>query len=402
MAKRTRKHGDDLVGASRLAVEATERVTEIVQEMHTTIAGGPALLGAPLAAPVGAATSLVYGSIRGVTRLVGKGVELALGTLTPLLGESTPGPERETFLAALNGVIGDHLAATNNPMAIEMRLRRAGEPLVLEKEALSGVFPDASRKVLVLVHGSSMSDLQWTRHGHDHGLALEPELGCTAVYVHYNSGLHVSTNGRALDALLERLVAAWPVDVGELVILGHSMGGLVARSACHYAEVRGDSRWRAALTKLVCLGTPHHGAPLERGGNLLQRLVGVSRYSAPLARLGKLRSAGVTDLRYGYVLDEHWSGRDRFAHHGDPRAEAALPAGVACYALAGSTSAEGSRRPAGDGLVPVASALGRHEDSRLTLDFPEPQRWVAYGCDHFDLLDRPAVFAKLREWLSAQ
>ena len=404
MTKKPRNHVDDLRGASRLAVDATERVTEVVEAMHTTIAGGPAVLGKPLAGPARLLNKLIYGSIRGVTRLVGTSIELALVPLGPLLGQSAPGLEREAALAVLNGVLGDYLTETKNPLAIEMQLRHDGEALELDADALRAAFPDGGSKLLVLIHGSCMNDRQWLRQGHDHGAALARDLGYTPIYVNYNSGLHVSANGRALDALLEQLVTAWPWPLDELVLLGHSMGGLVARSACHHGDAR-DPRtaqgWRSKLTKLICLGTPHHGAPLERGGNWIDVLLDVSRYSAPLARLGRLRSAGVTDLRFGNVLEEHWAGRDRFAPDGDTRLELKLPAGVACYALAGTTSAEGQSNFVGDGLVPVDSALGRHDASHLTLAFPEAHRWVCYRTGHIDLLSSPQVYAKLREWLSA-
>ncbi len=399
MTEKKRSHADDLRGASKLVIDATERVTKVVEDMHTTISSGPAVLGKPLAGPARVINGLVYGSIRGVTRLVGKSIELALAPLAPLLGESTPGPERDALLAALNGVLGDYLTETKNPLAITMGLRHDGHPLELEKEALRAVFPQAGGKLLVLIHGSCMNDLQWNRQGHDHGAALARDLGYTPLYLRYNSGLHVSTNGRELDALLERLVSEWPAPVGELVILGHSMGGLVARSACHYGAAHA---WCKKLTKLVCLGTPHHGAPLERGGNGIDVLLGVSRYSAPLARLGKLRSAGVTDLRFGNVLDEHWGGRDRFAPVGDTRAELKLPEGVDCFALAGTTSPEGSSNTFGDGLVPTDSALGRHDASHLTLAFPEAHQWLGHGIGHLDLLSRPEVYAAIRSWLSGK
>jgi pimeloyl-ACP methyl ester carboxylesterase len=399
VTKKRRKHADDLRAASRLVIDATTRVMDVVEGMHTTIASGPGVLGEPLSGPVRLINGVVYGGIRGVTRLVGMSIELALAPLAPILGESSPGPEREAVMAVLNGVLGDYLAETNSPLAIEMQLRHAGHALALEEEALRAALPGATGKVLVLVHGSSMSDLQWNRQGHDHGAALARDLGYTPIYVHYNSGLHISTNGRTLGSLLEQLVAAWPVPLEELVLLGHSMGGLVARSACHTSELGAPCAWRKKLTKLISLGTPHHGTPLERGGNWVDVLLGVSRYSAPLARLGKLRSAGVTDLRFGNLLDEHWAGRDRFAARGDVRAALALPDGVACYAMAATTSPEGESNFFGDGLVPVESALGRHGSARLTLAFPEGNTWIAYGAHHLDLLSRADVYEKLREWL---
>jgi pimeloyl-ACP methyl ester carboxylesterase len=397
--RKTRKHAQDLQGASRLLVHATQRVTEVVESMHTTIAGGPKVLGTPLSRPARLVNGLVYGGVRGVTRLVGGTLEAALRRLGPLLGESAPGPEREALLAALNGVVGDHLVATGNPLAVEACLRSQGQALRLDRRGLRAAFPAASGTVLVLVHGSSMNDLQWLRNGHDHGAALARDLGLTPVYAHYNSGLHVSENGRLLDALLERLVERWPVPVQRLVLVGHSMGGLVSRSACALGEGR---RWRHALGALACLGTPHHGAPLEALGSWVGPLLGVSRYSAPLARLARLRSAGVTDLRFGNVLDQDWEGQDRFAPGGDRRRGVPLPEGVACFALAATTAAPGRRAPQGDGLVSVESALGQHPDPALALAFPEGHRWVGHRMRHLDLLDHPEVYATLRGWLSSR
>jgi pimeloyl-ACP methyl ester carboxylesterase len=399
MSRKTRRHVDDLRGASRLAIEATRGVTDLVEAMHRAIASGPDVLGRPLEGPARLFTSIVYGSVRGVTKLVGGSIDRALEQLAPLLGESVPGPEREAVLAVLNGVLGDYLRETNNPLAIRMQFRRGGQPLEIERRSLGDVIPDVGGKLLVLVHGSSMNDRQWSRLGHDHGASLARDLGYTPVYLHYNSGLHVSTNGRELAAHLETLVAEWPAPIEELVILGHSMGGLVARSACHYGETAGHA-WRPRLEKLLFLGTPHHGAPLERGGNWIDLLLGVSRYSAPLTKLGRIRSAGVTDLRFGNVLDEHWEGRDRFEKSADPRRGLELPRGVACFAVAGTTAAKIRAKLPGDGLVPVDSALGRHEKPEMTLGFPETHQWIALGVGHLDLLGRIEVYDTLRGWLA--
>jgi pimeloyl-ACP methyl ester carboxylesterase len=399
VSKRTRNHLDDLRGVSRLAVEATRGVTDLVEAMHRAIGDGPDILGRPLEGTTALFTGLVYKSIRGVTRLVGASIDLALAQLAPLLGEGVPGPEREALLAVLNGVLGDYLTETGNPLAIQMQLRHDGHPLQLAPEALGASIPNAGRKLLLLVHGSCMNDRQWLRLGHDHGAALARDLGYSPVYVLYNSGLHISTNGRVLAALLEQLVAAWPAPLDELVIIGHSMGGLVARSACHAGESAGHL-WRRKLRKLISLGSPHHGAPLERGGSWLERLLGVSQYSAPFARLGRIRSAGVTDMRFGNVLDEEWQGRDRFAHVSDTRSPLPLPDGVACYAIAATTALAPAPKLPGDGLVSVDSALGRHRKPELTLAFPEAHQWIGFGMGHLALLNRAEVYTAIRRWLS--
>ncbi len=399
MSKDPRNPASDLRGLGRLAVEATRGVTSVVEAMHTTISPVQAfLLGNAEEGRAGGVTGLVYQSIRGVAGLVGATLDAVLGEIAPRLGETASFAEREAVVAALNGVLGDYLAETGNPLATTMDLRRAGKVLEPKREALLAAVPAPTGKVLVLVHGSSMNDLQWLRRGHDHGAALERDLGYTAVYVRYNTGLHISANGRSLAHLLEALVAEWPVPIEELTLLSHSMGGLVCRSACHAAAAAGQ-RWPAQLRRMVFLGTPHHGAPLERGGSWVDLLLGVSRYSAPLARLGKIRSAGVTDLRFGSVLDEDWSGRDRFEHGEDPRRPAPLPEGVTCYAVAASTAAAAGGVVPGDGLVPVDSALGRHARPEMTLAIPEERCAVVFGTSHLDLLASDEVYERLKTWL---
>ena len=306
------------------------------------------------------------------------------------------------MLAAVNGVLGDHLAASANPLAIPMRLRRDGQPLDLTTPALAAAIPQPTGKILVLAHGLCMNDLQWRRKEHDHGAALAADAGFTPVYLHYNSGLHVSTNGRAFAGQLEALLHAWPVPVDELVIIGHSMGGLVARSACHYGKLAGHA-WPRHLRKIVFLGTPHHGTPLERGGNWVTVGLGVSRYTAAFARLGKIRSAGITDLRYGSLLDEDWEDRDRFAHARDIRRvrAAARRRAVLCH-----------RRCDRDGRKRAQCAAPRRRTRALAQRArpargpgPEPVVPGVTAVDRLrheplDLLDRREVYEQIRQWLA--
>jgi pimeloyl-ACP methyl ester carboxylesterase len=235
-----------------------------------------------------------------------------------------------------------------------------------------------------------MSVQQWIHDGFSHGEALAESLGYTPVYVRYNSGLPIVQNGQLLAERLEALLEAWPCPIEEITILGHSMGGLVARSACLAGE-EGRHLWRRSLSRLVFLGTPHHGAPLERGGHGLDFLLDLSPYSAPFTRLGKARSAGIRDLRHGTIT--------RGAHRTVP-----LPSGVACYCVAASLSDRHglvNDRLVGDGLVPLDSALGRHRDRARTLRIPKSNQWVGFRMGHLELLHRPEVYSQLHDWLAA-
>lgn len=403
MGQRHDSPASELRGLSRLTIDAIVGVVDLVEAMHYNIASVPALPRATKPGRTTGITGLVYRSIGGAIGLIGSGLDRLLAKLDRLLGAKSAWPGREPVLAALNGVLGDYLAASKNPLAITMYLRHDGHPLPMQAQAMAAAIPQVSGKLVVLVHGLCMNDLQWNRQGHDHGAALAREFGYTPIYLHYNTGLHISVNGRAFADVLDALVQAWPVPLAELVIIGHSMGGLVARSACHYGAVA-NSDWLRHLTKLVFLGTPHHGAPLERGGNWVDVLLGVSRYTAPLSRLGKIRSAGITDLRYGNLVDEDWAGRDRFERSGDLRRALPLPEGVQCFTIAATTGKQAgdlSDRLVGDGIVPLDSALGRHPDPGRALTFPDSRQWIGYGMNHLDLLSRTEVYARIIGWLES-
>jgi hypothetical protein len=351
--------------------------------------------------PLSAITGLVYRSIRGVTKAAGTGVDLLLGALAPLTREAPSTAARDAMLAVLNGVVGDHLAATDNPLALRMCVRHDGAWLEPDPGTLRAIEPRPGGRLMLLVHGLCMSPAQWARGGEDRAAALARALGYTPLHLQYNTGLHVSINGRALAELLDALVRAWPVPVEELAIVGHSMGGLVARSALHYGSSGGHA-WRETPLTVVFLGTPHHGAPLERHGHVVHRLLGVSDFTAPLGRLGRMRSAGITDLRHGSVLDEDWDGRCRFVHAHDTRSFVPLPPDVRGFAIAGSfgrRDVHGVARLVGDGLVPVASALGHHREPSRDLSLAPSHQWVARGTGHLDLVSSPAVFRKIHHWL---
>jgi pimeloyl-ACP methyl ester carboxylesterase len=389
----TRTHVSDARGAGRMLFDASAGIVDVVERMHRTIQRRPGALGRPVVEATGGITGFVYRSVRGSMRLIGRGFDASLAPLEGLLppGQTTPG--RDVFVSIVNGVHGDYLARTGNPLAIGMHLLHDGVSLDVESPAAH--FAPAERpaptgKLLVLAHGLCMSVQQWAREGYGHGAALASALGYTPLYLRYNSGLHIADNGRLFAGLLERLVDNWPRPVDEITIIGHSMGGLVARSACLAAD-EGGHRWRGRLRRLVFLGTPHRGAPLERGGHGLDYLLELSPYSAPFTRLGKARSDGIRNLRHGTITH----GSHRFVP---------LPKGVNCYVIAASLGERRSLladRLVGDGLVPLDSALGRSKDPGCSLRFPRSHCWVGYQMGHLELLHRPEVYAQLHSWLAS-
>lgn len=401
MRKTVHVKSEDVLGTSRLAVDATSGIVDIVAAVHSAVLKN-ALPSTPARLGLAASTASIYAAIRTITGAVGDQLDAALSSYSSPIADKKSTPEREAVLAALNGLVGDHLAATGNPLAIPMRMRRSGRVIEVKRTQLATAIPDAGKKVLLFVHGLCMNDLQWGRNGRNPGIALARELGWTPLHLHYNTGLHVSTNGRALAGLLEKLASEWPVRLRELSIIGHSCGGLLARSAHYYGTLAGH-RWPKLLRHLVFLGTPHHGSALERAGNYINLLLGSTPYSSPIERIARVRSAGITDMRYGNLVDRDWEGTDRFQDAGDRRQLVPLPENVRCFAIAANKGIGSNRfaQDAGDELVSVDSALGRHSVPARTLSFAPAHQCVIHGMTHWDLLRRAAVYRKLREWLAS-
>jgi alpha-beta hydrolase superfamily lysophospholipase len=225
---------------------------------------------------------------------------------------------------------------------------------------------------------------------------LQRDLEATPVYLRFNTGRHISENGRSLAELLDELVADWPVPIEQIALVGHSMGGLVARSACHHG---GD--WTAAVRHTVTLGTPHTGAPLESAVHYAAAALGVVGETRPLAGFLRRRSAGIRDLRSGSLVDEDWSGRDPEALRAAACQEVPLLAGATHHFVAATITATAEHplgRLIGDWLVLQPSASGRSRTRVIGLE--EANGAHVGGTHHLALLNHPAVYEHLREWLA--
>lgn len=390
----------DIRAASRLTIDGIEGIVDLVEAMYYTITRFGGLLGKSEQKRTTGITGMVFRIIRNVLGLVGVGIDALLSKLSLIIDDKESSPGREAVLAALNGVLGDYLAKKKNPLAISMQFRIDGKPITIQDHILAESISKSNGKIVIMIHGSCMNDLQWARQGHDHGIALANDFGYYPIYLYYNTGRHISENGREFANLLETFIKQIPQSI-ELIIIAHSMGGLVSRSACYYGKLS-EHRWLNKLRKLIFLGTPHHGAPLEKAGNWIDNILEISPYSKPFSRLGKIRSAGITDMRYSNLLDEDWEGRDRFEISCDHRTPVPLPKNVLCYAMAATINKEPGElgdNIFGDGLVPLNSALGRHKNSDMNLLFPETHQWIGRDMKHLDLLNHPDVYERIKKWV---
>ena len=383
-----------------------------VEEMHRGIAGRAFAAVGDGAVPVrvvhDAVAATVYRAVRGSLRTAGwLGGRLA--AMTPLAEQPRlAGPEASAVEGALSGLYGDHIARRHPELALPMTLRSGGRDVELTADALRTTYPAAGARIAVFLHGLCETENSWGRPGEDgdtpgtHGDRLRRRLGISPVFIGYNTGLHVSDNGARLDELLDALLRAWPVPVEEIALVGHSMGGLVMRSACDLA-IRADAAWVKLVSHCVYLGTPHDGAPLERAVNLLAGTLRLLPETRPLASFLDVRSAGLKDLRCGYVGDQDWRGHDPDAVLVDTGADLPLLPTAEHHCVAatlGDTPDHVLSRLLGDLLVLHGSASG-HGRRGVPLALGQGDRRHLGGVTHFDLLDHPAVADLLGDWLSA-
>jgi triacylglycerol lipase len=314
------------------------------------------------------------------------------------------GSTLDQILAVLNGAVGDMLARTGNGLQLEMGCFRNGLPVELERDALARAYPEATPRVVVLVHGLMCTESIWTLpDGSDYGLLLARDLGLTPIYVRYNSGLSIPENGARLSALLRTLHEHYPIALEEIVPLGYSMGGLVIRSACHAAWLSGEP-WLGRVRRAVYVGTPHRGAPLERAGRFVTRILRLvdDPYTRLVADIADLRSDGVKDLGDADLRHEDRGRRPwglRLALD-DPDHPVPLLPGIQHYLVAGSVSQDPLvTRLFGDALVPVASATNGGCTDAASLALPPSHIRFRRGLGHLALAHHPLVYDDIRGFL---
>jgi alpha-beta hydrolase superfamily lysophospholipase len=388
-----------------------------VEEMHTSIAArvfrGLGSASAPVRAVHDALARGTYATVRISLFHAATAAGWAATHSPGTGGQLTDHPRAQAALAALNGACGDLLERDVAELATTMGLRHRGRALAVRRESLAAAYPQATGRLAVYVHGLAETERAWLfgaeRHHGDrragYGTSRRSDLGYTPVWVRYNSGLRISRNGHVLASLLEDLVAAWPVPVTDVVLIGHSMGGLVIRSAVHQAahpDRRPPSPWLDLARATVTLGTPHLGAPAEKAANIATHALNLVGETRPLAALLALRSVGIKDLRYGNIVEADWHGHDPDALLRDTRTDIPLHDRVRHFAVVGTLLGSHDSRTGGlfgDLLVTPRSAVGdTGRENRLA--FPDTHVVRLAGLHHFDLLNHPRVYRHLHTWLA--
>jgi pimeloyl-ACP methyl ester carboxylesterase len=403
-------YGSDIRAVGELAGDGLAAGGALIAEMHAGIASRPfgalGLAAAPARVLHDGISRAVYGGVRGGLRLLAQS-----GAALAATGSADAGPALDCTpagslaLGTVNGLWGDRLTERRHALAYDMAVRRGGASVPLTPEGLAAAYPDATARVAVFVHGLFGDDDNWrlfplrgARAGRrTYGERLYDELGYTPVTLRYNTGRHISENGRALARLLDELVASWPEPVAEIVLIGHSMGGLVARSACHYGGA-----WTDRVRHVFSLGSPHLGADLEKGINVASWALRRLPETRALSTLLNARSVGIKDLRYGACVDEDWrdcEDPDEFLR--DRCTEVPFLPGAHYYFVGCAVMDGPVGSVLGDLLVRTPSASGRGNGRGRRIPFPAEHGHELSGLTHFDLLNHPAVYAQIRTWLSA-
>ncbi|RBY86185.1 triacylglycerol lipase [Blastococcus sp. TF02A-26] len=408
---------DEVLGLSELAGMGLGGFTRRVSEFQAGIAGrafgvvGP--VGAPFRVAYDAISGLAYGGVRFA---LGAGAR-AVGAVATVAADDRPldgSPAGRRALGVLNGIYGDSVARRAPGLATPMTVRVAGRPVPTTPADLAAAFPDAGDRLVVFLHGLTETEASWDRRsqrhhgapGTNYGTLLHRDLGLTPVFVRYNTGLHLSDNGRQLATLLADLVAGWPLPVRDVVLIGHSMGGLIARAALHSAGsgTADAGPWTPLVRDTITLGSPHLGAPLERGAHALTGLLARLPETRPLSRVLAARSVGIKDLRHGTLVEADWSGRDLDAREAAAHTHVPLSDGARHFVVLATLTRDPSARTAGllgDLLVPPLSASGdTGDDDRLA--FPPDHVTRIGGLNHFDLQNDPRVYRAIRGWLTAR
>ena len=309
-------------------------------------------------------------------------------------------------VSILNGVIGDRLQ--NTPLSIEMNFYINNAPIVLEKENIGTIYKDSNivltPKLCILIHGITDNERTWTMpDSSDYGRLLAQDFNHTPFYLRYNTGLHISDNGKLLAAILEKLIEHYPIEIEDICIIAHSMGGLITHSACHVAQTQ-DLAWPKLLKQIFLLATPHLGSFLERFANLTTNILErvPNWHTRLVGKVLNLRSAGIKDMRFGYLTEEDWKDEDADKFLTNNKTPPKRLENVAYYIVSGRLTVKEKHWLTylfGDILVTTNSATAQSKNAS-EFNFPLENHVQLPKMYHFQLQNSPRVYEQLTKWLT--
>ena len=265
----------------------------------------------------------------------------------------------------LNGLHGHTMSEKGHKALINMSFRYQSRDISIEKLKEFYDFSKYNGTVIIFIHGLMNDESIWkSKPGNRKkwlGSAIEDEMKANALYVRYNTGRHISENGRQLSSLLQHFIEVHQ-SINQLNIVCHSMGGLVSRSACYYSGIHNQS-WTGILKKVFLIGVPNEGSYLARVAYMTQyffRKIDPSENDS-VAKFFDVRSNGIKDLSFGYLVDEDWqNSKDGNVKNIQQTKVYPLPH-VYYYLIAASVTEENEKNRIftffGDGLVEKKSAL---------------------------------------------
>ena len=406
----------EIRGSVKLAGKAFEHLTSRIHEFHRAISDMPfnAMPPVPGVKQGASSTQLVhdgitdgvYGVIKGIGGALFKQADAVLKTAErnfqpatkTALAVTPPAIARDNVVSAISGLIGDAMSQERNPLRVKLGFYREGHRTTVSAPVLAATYPEATGKLVIFIHGLCCNEHSWRLYAEQsapYGDQLAAK-GYTPLYVRYNSGLHISLNGRTLARHIDKLVSLWPVEVSEVVLIGHSMGGLVARSAA-YKAAKSNMPWPSKVSHILCLGTPHTGAPLEQFVHAATPVLEAFPLSRPLAKVLNVRSHGIRDLRHGFVADEDWKGRPADALNADARTPIPRLETVRYHFIGSSIGVDEHHwlgKVIGDGLVKLPSSTAR--------ELADADTATLYSAHHMQLLNHPAIYTQIAQRLGAK
>ncbi|MGK0289873.1 MAG: triacylglycerol lipase [bacterium] len=308
-------------------------------------------------------------------------------------------------VGVLNGVFGDYLDEQDNDLAVPMQFRYRYHRVELTTESLQNAYSNITPKVCILIHGLTNHETIWEfdkDKEKTYGSFLQKDLGYTPIYVRYNSGLHISKNGENFSNILEELLSVYPIPIEEIVIIGHSMGGLVTRSACHQGKEQ-NREWIQKVKKMFFLGVPHLGAPLEKFGNVVTTIL--KTVPRPYTKLAgdvlNLRSSGIKDLRFGYLEHDNWEGKNPDELLTNHKTEVPLLESADHYIITGTLTEDPDHiitQWFGDALVRKNSATGKSKHEKHHIPFTPDHHKEFLKIGHLKLTHSLLVYEQIKTW----